>query len=257
MFFVASKLLGFLVQPSNLLITLVVVGWLLLLTRRARAGQRLVISSCTLLAVGAILPIGNWMLFPLEQRFPPWKERLSDVDGIIVLGGVLNPEISATRPYPGIGEAAERIFVTTSLAYRYPNSRIIYAGGAESRAALGLFEELGVPRSRIESEERSRNTIENVLFAKEIANPKLGEHWLVVTSAFHTPRAIGVFRQNAFPVEAYPTDWRVRASMDLFLPASSLSDGLRRLDLAVHEWAGLLAYRLARKSSAFFPAPVE
>jgi uncharacterized SAM-binding protein YcdF (DUF218 family) len=256
MFFAISKLVGFFVQPSNVLIAASAFGIVLRLTRFARVGERLLIGSSAVLAVCAFFPIGNWILLPLEQRFPPWNESRGHVDGIIVLGGAINPEISEAFPYPGINEAAERISVVGRLARTYPSARIIYAG-IEAQAAIGLLEDFGVPRGRIEAEDRSRNTIENAIFAKEIAKPKPGERWLVVTSAFHMPRAIGVFRQNGFSVEACPTDWRVRSSADLFVPAATLSDGLRRLDLGVHEWAGIVTYRLTGKSSALFPAPAE
>ena len=63
-------------------------------------------------------------------------------------------------------------------------------------------------------EDKSRNTVENALFARQIAMPKPGDRWLLVTSAYHMPRAIGVFRHAGFPVEAYPVDWRTRGDAD-------------------------------------------
>ena len=195
------------------------LGVLLTRTRFLRGGQRMLVGSAILLAACGVLPVGNWILLPLEERFPPWDEGRGSPDGIIVLGGVVNPEISAARPYPDINGAVERISVTSRLARRYPSARIIYAGGAEAETAVGLFEDFRIPRSRIEAEGQSRNTIENAIFTKEIAKPKPGERWLVVTSAFHMPRAMGVFRHNGFPVEAYPVDWRTRGFEDLVIPA--------------------------------------
>ena len=108
---------------------------------------------------------------------------------------------------------------------------------------------------RLMFEDRSRNTSENALFSKEMAQPKPGERWLLVTSAYHMPRAIGIFRKAGFPVEAYPVDWRTRGPSDLWRPFDRLSEGLRRCDVVVREWAGLLAYWLTGRTSELFPAP--
>jgi uncharacterized SAM-binding protein YcdF (DUF218 family) len=255
MFFVLSKVGWFFVQPSNVLIASAVVGLLLTRTRFAQLGQRTMAWALALLAVCAILPVGNWILLPLEERFPPWNESQGGPDGIIVLGGAINPETSAARPYPGINGAAGRISATSRLAKRYPQARIVYAGGAEAETAAQVFEDFGVPRVRVEIEDRSRNTIENAIFTKKVVNPKLGERWLLVTSAFHMPRAMGVFRRNDFPVEAYPVDWRTSGPQDLLSFSLSFSDGLGRVDLGVHEWTGLIAYWVFGKTSALFPAP--
>jgi uncharacterized SAM-binding protein YcdF (DUF218 family) len=257
MFFALSKLVGFFVQPSNLLITISLFGVILTQTRFSRGGQRILVGSILMLAACGFSPIGNWILRPLEQRFPPWDEEQGAPDGIIVLGGVISYGTSTSRPYPGINDAAERITVVSKLAQQFPNVRLIYSGGTEANTTADLFETFGISRSRIELELRSRNTIENAIFTKEIAKPKLGERWLLITSAFHMPRAIGVFRQLGFPVEAYPVDWRTPAPEVDLIPFVSLADGLRQIDLAFHEWAGLIAYRVTGKTSALFPASVE
>jgi uncharacterized SAM-binding protein YcdF (DUF218 family) len=69
------------------------------------------------------------------------------------------------------------------------------------------------------------------------------------------PRAIGAFRQAGFDVEAWPVDYRTRGRADLIRPFDKVSEGLRRVDVASREWAGLLAYRLTGRSDALFPAP--
>jgi uncharacterized SAM-binding protein YcdF (DUF218 family) len=105
-------------------------------------------------------------------------------------------------------------------------------------------------------ENRSRNTAENAAFSKALVAPKPGERWLLVTSAMHMPRAIGAFREAGFPVEAYPVDYQTNGWQDLRNVFGSLSGGLGQLDGALHEWIGLIAYRLTGKSSALFPGPL-
>jgi len=264
MFFVLAKVLGFFALPSNFLISIGILGILLLLTRLQRLASWLIVTSLVLIAVAGWSPLGNVLILPLEQRFPPWDPSRGPPDGIVVLGGAITPDVSAAREAVALNEAAERITAVAELARRYPKARIIYSGGsaaltsdriAEAPYAVSELEALGIAHDRITAEEQSRNTIENAVFSQLIAQPKPGDRWLLVTSAFHMPRAIAAFCAVGFPVEAYPVDWRTRGPIDATRPFGSLSEGLGRTDTAVHEWIGLLAYRLAGKTGDLFPAP--
>jgi uncharacterized SAM-binding protein YcdF (DUF218 family) len=264
MFFILSKVLGFFALPSNLFIAIGILGLILLATRFTRLASWLIVTSLVLLALAGLSPLGNALILPLEQRFPPWDASRGPPDGIVVLGGAISPDVSAARGVVALDEAAERLTVTAELARRYPNARIVFAGGssalvfpegAEAAFAVRELEALGVAHDRITAEEQSRNTIENAVFSRLIANPKPGERWLLVTSAYHMPRAMAAFRAAGFVVEAYPVDWRTRGPIDAARPFVSLGDGLRRTDTAAHEWIGLLTYRLTGKTSELFPRP--
>ncbi|HEX3503581.1 MAG TPA: YdcF family protein [Xanthobacteraceae bacterium] len=265
MFFVLSKLLGVMVVPSNLVVEIGLVGIILLLTRFRRLASWLVVTSVVLTAFVGLSPLGNILILPLEDRFPPWDSSHGAPDGIVVLGGATIPEIAAARgDDSGLNEAAERITATVELARKYPDARIIFSGGnaslfenvpSEAAVAFRQMVAMGVAPDRITAEEQSRNTIENAVFSRLIAQPKPGEHWLLVTSAFHMPRAIAVFRAAGFPVEAYPVDYRTRGLSDATRLFSTVAFGLAQVDVAMHEWAGLVAYRLTGKTSEFFPAP--
>ena len=263
MFFALSKIFGFFAEPSNALIVLGLVGAVLMATRRARLGRRLAVTSLLLLALAGLSPLGDVLMAPLEERFPPWDSSRGAPDGAVVLGGGISPLVSETRNAPALNEAAERLTAVVELARRYPQMRIIFSGGSsallfngyeEAKYAVAFLERLGVPQDRIASENRSRNTFENAKFAKEIAQPKPGERWLLITSAYHMPRAVGIFRAADFPVEAYPVDWRTPGDTAL-RPSATLSGGLRRVDTAAREWIGLLAYWATGRTSALFPAP--
>jgi uncharacterized SAM-binding protein YcdF (DUF218 family) len=264
MFFILSKVLSFFALPSNLLITIGLVGIALLLTRSRRLASWLVVTSLVLLVLFGLSPLGNALMLPLEERFPPWDASHGAPDGVIVLGGVIAEDVSAARGAVALNESAERVTVAAELARRYPKLRIIFSGGtnallfdkgAEAGFAVRQLEDLGVARERIVAEEQSRNTVENAVFSRLIANPQPGQRWLLLTSAFHMPRAIAVFRAAGFPVEAYPVDWRTTGPMDLVRPYPSVSEGLRRTDVAVREWIGLLLYRLTGKTAELFPGP--
>lgn len=265
MFFYASKVLGFFAIPSNFIILVGVLGALLLRTRFARTGGRLAVGSLILLAVLGLSPLGNALIVPLEERFPAWDHSRRAPHGIVVLGGALSPDISHARDTVALNEAAERMTVVAELARRYPDVRIIFSGGSgsvifserpEAEFALQLFETLGVARGRVVGENKSRNTVENAQFSRELAQPKPGERWLLVTSAYHLPRAVGIFRKAGFPVEAYPVDWRTRGAGDTLRPFPTMGEGLRRTDTAAREWIGLLAYWLSGHSAELFPGPV-
>ena len=266
MFFTLSKILGFFALPSNLFITLGLLGALLLATRFARMGKMLLVASVLLIAIAGLSPLGNILILPLEQRFPNWNWNEVRVapDGIVVLGGAIGPELSLIRAEVSLNESAERVTVVATLARRYPQARIIYSGGNggliiregnEAEFALKLFESFGIDRARITLEDRSRNTIENAVFSKQLANPKPGERWWLVTSAYHMPRSVGAFRAAGFDVEAHPVDFRTRGWVDAMVPFGAVGDGIRRTDTAMREWVGLLAYWVSGRSSALFPGP--
>jgi uncharacterized SAM-binding protein YcdF (DUF218 family) len=260
MFFVLSKVLGFFAAPSNVVISIGCLGLLLLPSRFARVGRSLAFASLVVLAVLGFSPVGNALMIPLENRFASWDPAGRAPDGIIVLGGAIDG--SAANGEIALNEAAERLTVVPELARRYPNARIlfsggsgalIYDGGAEAKIAGRLLDSFGIARDRVTLEDRSRNTAENAAFSKAVGQPKPGERWLLVTSAYHMPRAIGAFRKVGFLVEAYPVDWRTRGAEDALRPFVTVSDGLQRTDAAAHEWIGLLVYWLTGRTSELFP----
>ncbi|MFO1108519.1 MAG: YdcF family protein [Bradyrhizobium sp.] len=264
MFFVLSKTVGYLLLPSNFLIAIGLLGAMLQLTRFARGGRRLMVASAILLAICAYSPLANFLLYPLESRFPKWDVSRGEPDGIIVLGGPLDADLSAAHGGPVISGAADRIISAAMLAHRYPNARIVYTGGSpnllhndakEADYATALFQGLGIQKSRLTMERQSRNTRENAEFSRDIVKPKKGERWLLVTSAFHMPRSVGVFRTAGFPVEAYPVDWKVGTREDLLKYYVSANNGLQLVDIGVREWVGLIAYRIAGGTETLLPGP--
>jgi uncharacterized SAM-binding protein YcdF (DUF218 family) len=264
LFFVLSKTLGVMLLPVNFLIGLGALGAILLATRLRSLGRRLMIVSLVLLVIVGFSPLGNLLLYSLESRFPPWDAAPGAPDGIIILGGSIDPDISLAHGTTVIRSAADRIVAAAGLARKYPNARIVFTGGSgnlisndakEGDFAGEVLESLGVPKSRLTIERESRNTLENAEFSKALVSPKPGERWLLVTSAYHMPRSVGLFRKAGFPVEPYPVDWRIGGRDDLFSFTNIAVEGLARTDIAAREWLGLIAYRLSGKTDALFPGP--
>jgi uncharacterized SAM-binding protein YcdF (DUF218 family) len=264
-FFLLSKTLGVSLLPANFLIGAGVLGAIFLGTRFSAFGRRLLIASVAALAIAGFSPLGNWLIYPLEARFPPWDASRGAPDGIIVLGGAIDPDRSAAAGRAVFTQAADRIFAAAALARRYPNARILLSGGnanllsqdsaKEADYAASVLESLGIARGRLLLEQRSRNTRDNAEFSKAVANPNSGERWLVVTSAYHMPRSIGLFRKEGFAVEPYPVDWRAGGGTNLltFFPVSL--EGLQRTDTAVREWMGLAAYWATGQIDSLLPGP--
>ena len=264
MFFLASKLLWIVAAPTNLMGGVAGLGLLLLFPGRGRSGLRLLVGAVLALVLLGFLPVGSLMLRPLEDRFP--QAALEDLqpDGIIVLGGAIDQVIGAARSQVTISDAATRITAGATLARRFPKARLVYTSGSnalvpviggEAEDARRLWVALGIDPGRITIEDRSRNTDENARFVRDLLQPAPGQTWILVTSAFHMPRSMGLFRAAGFPVVPYPVDYRTTGTWRDALPNLQLSFGLARLDFVTREWIGLVAYRLSGRIADVFPAP--
>jgi len=267
MYFYLSKTLGAFAVPSYFFLLIIVSGWALSWRSRfSRLGRRLTIAGVSMLALGALTPIGTALLVPLENRFPEWNENRGPPSGIVVLGGVVNTYISHWRNEISLDASANRLVAAVELYRRYPELRIVFSGGnsnlvfrgaAEANFAVPLLVGLGVARDHIAVDAAARNTFENAISARRVADPKPGERWLLVTSASHMPRAVGLFRAAGFPVEAYPVDFKTGGWRDLkALPSLSLH-GLAQVDLAAHEWEGLVVDRITGRTNTLFPGPSD
>src|ERR1700691_979470 len=250
--------------PTNFLIGIGLLGAILLATRFNSLGRKLLIASVVLLAICGFSPLGNLVLYPLEMRFPPWDATRGAPDGIVVLGGSIDADLSIAHDAAAFTAAAGRLIEAAALAHHYPNARVIFSGGSanlisadarEADYAAAIFESLGVSRERLTMERRSRNTQESAEFSKAIAAPKNGERWLLVTSAYHMPRSVGLFRKAGFAVEPYPVGWRVGGFADLFKVSIFAIEGLDCTDTGIREWMGLVAYWITGRTSEFFPGP--
>lgn len=263
MFFVFSKLFWLVGEPINLILILGVIGVLLSFGRTARFGHGLTAVAIVLLAIAGFSPLGAMLLQPLENRFPPPPANLAAPTGIIVLGGSIDPDLTQARGVPSLLASAARLTTGVALARRYPKARLVFTGGSaniaggvsEAYAVRKLWLSLGVPSAQMTFESKSRNTWENAVFTRALVDPKPNETWLLVTSAWHMPRSMGIFRKTGFNVIPYPVDYETYGDKrDLQPPHLAISE-MSMLDNAMHEWIGLAAYHLTGKTSAWFPAP--
>ncbi len=262
--FVVSKLVGILSDPVLLTVLAVLAATVLLFTPGWRLGRRLLVLLSVVLVAVSVLPWNAWLITPLEDRFPvpPPPER---VDGIVVLGGPLDAVLSAARGSPQAGGSLERLTEFTALARRHPQARLIFTGGSGSLAhqdakeapvAQEFLTSLGMDTGGIAFEAQSRNTRENALFSRDIARPEPGQTWVLVTSAMHMPRAVGAFRAAGWPVLPYPVDY-VTAGGGGWSPGFDPWSGFASIAAGLHEWQGLVYYRLRGWTDTLFPGPTN
>jgi uncharacterized SAM-binding protein YcdF (DUF218 family) len=263
MFFVVSKILWFLAQPVTLVFVLLVLA-LLLNFRRRRLLQGLCLGLAALiLGLSAYTSLGYVALLPLEQRFerpaPP-----AAVTGIIVLGGGMDTEINAIRLGYELNRSGDRFVEALRLAQIYPEAKILISGGSgalfpegdtEAAAGARFFRELGIDPARIIEEDGSRNTDENVQLTKALVQPQPGDTWLLVTSAFHMPRSVGIFRKAEFPVTPWPTDYFTSGQDGFGLRLDQPAEGISVTTRAMREWIGLVAYWASGRTTELFPGP--
>ena len=263
MTFAASKILWLLVQPSNLLLLLLVIGLAVWWRRGARWGRCLTIAAALAFAAFGLLPVGDALLYPLEARFPAPRTLPARIDGIIVLGSAVRSQLSQAWSQPVLNDRAERMTAALALARRYPEARVVFTGGigrlsrsgpTEAEIARRFFLEQGLAPGRLVLEDRSRNTFENAVLSRRLIDPAPGEVWLLVTSAYHMPRAVGIFRRAGWPVIAYPVDYQTTKNPFQGWQLD-VAGNLAGLDLAARAWTGLVAYRLMGRTDALWPAP--
>lgn len=271
MFFQLSKLFWFVAAPTNALVLLALLGTIMLFTRASRLGRWLALGGTVGLLICGMSPVSNWLMRPLEDRFQRPKLEATNAPsafaGIIVLGGA----IGSARGFPAMNDAAERMTESAALALRFPDALLAFTGGdgsilrivedgeaaTEAEAARRFYVSLAIDENRLILEDASRNTRENAVFLKPLLDArKAGGRWLLVTSAWHMPRSVGIFRRAGIDVVPYPVDFMTRGTMrDYRRLNRGFSQGLALTDLAAKEWIGLIAYRLMGYTDTLVPGP--
>ena len=262
MLYVVQKLVAFGTSPTNLLALVVaIVAW-------TGVGQwsplprRAVRSACVLFLLCGFAPVGQLLLLPLENRFP--RIAPDHVDRLIVLGGGLDADVTEARGAFALSAAGERLTEAVLLARRYPAARIVLSGGnarlsgggpAEAVLARDLLIGMGLDAKRIDVESTSRTTYENAVNTRALLGDVSGTT-LLVTSAAHMPRAVGVFRQVGLAVVPWPCAYLTEGDLaGAFGRWDDFAQGTSNTWAALHEWIGLVDYLLQGRTSALFPGP--
>ena len=264
MFVTISKIGWFLVQPVSLVAILMLLALLMgIFGWRRRSLAALTLASLMLLTM-AFTTTGYLLIGGLESRFARPAQMPARVDGIIVLGGGMDADVNRVRGEYELTRSGDRFTEALRLALLYPEARIAVSGGAgvfaegtdtEADAGARFFTAFGIAPGRLILEDTARNTEENAQLLKAMVEAQPGETWLLVTSAFHMPRSVGLFRKAGFEVVPWPADYFAAGNESFGVKFDQPAENISVTSIALRELSGLMIYRLAGKIDELFPGP--
>ena len=269
MFFILSKIIGFLIQPLNVLFILMAMSaglrWGKTRVKRkqqklARVLHRIAVVLLGLWIANLIMPIIPYMAVrTLETRFPIPEEKMLNPDVIVILGGWQGaPATMRGEATPPISKNGDRLITGLMLAQKFPDAKIAFPGGlkkpgdARSEADItdAVIKGLKLDQRRVIVEGMSRNTAENAAYLKGLLDGDDGQI-ILITSAWHMPRAMGAFRAAGLDPVAYPTDYRTPVEGISF--GKLFGRGLGYTHTALSEYIGLMAYRVTGRTDQLLP----
>jgi len=257
MFFTASKIIWGILSPLNLVFLVLLCGAVMSIFSKA-LGRSLMALGLFLFVAFGIFPLGQNMLAFLEKQHERPAAMPERVHGIVVLGGSFMTHISEVRGVTAINETGERIIDGLTLAKRYPDAILVFSGGngrllggdrTEAEDAELFLRETGLTAENVLYEDQSRNTWENIKFTRNLLMPQPDETWILVTSAYHMPRAMRVAKALGWTMIPYPTDYRTPGYGGWLPRDFDMLGNFYDLHVAMHEYIGLAAYQLSKKIS--------
>lgn len=263
MFFIISKLVWIVAAPLNLFFFCAGLGALLL--NFSKFFSRLFLIAATIIfLICGVSPLGPYMLHKLEHSVERPASLPDKIDGILVLGGAFETSFyQSAEPYEiPLTYAAERVFTALSIYKDYPDSQFVFSGGngkliggqvEEAVLAKEMVERMGYSVDEMRFEDRSRNTYENFRSSFEMIQPGANERWIVVTSAYHMLRSLGVAKATGWQnVIAYPVDYQAKPLKisDVFIV--DILGNFYAMNIFARECLGIIAYKLTGKMA--FPA---
>lgn len=250
---IAAKLLAFVTQPLLWVLALLLLSqcyW-----QRRRLARGLGLAALGMLLLLGWQPLPDALLRHLETQYleiAPGAD-LQAYAGVIVLGGALEPAAqSEAHSQPLLNDSAERMTVVPALLRRNPGLRVIFSGGeghlldhgaSEAQRAQVFFSSQGMAAQQVVYESASRNTYENAVLTAQLPGLDRRLPWLLITSAWHMPRAMACFVHAGWNVTPYPVDFRTGQATAW--TTYGFASSLERWDIALHELLGYTLYRLA------------
>ena len=251
MFFYLSKILAFLFSPLLWVFILLLYSFKTKIEGRAKKAR--------IIAITILYLCSN--SFIVDECFRQWEPVTPDYDlmdtkyeGAIVLGGIGNIDLRLQKI--NFGWSGDRLFQVLPYYYNGRIKKIIFTGGSGSiefsESKEGIFvkkylQSIHIPDSAMVIESNSKNTYENAVFTKKLLDSlKINGNFLLVTSAYHMPRSMAVFKKAGFKnITPYLTN-RVsgnrRFSLDHLLIPNP--DALFSLQFLIHEWMGYVIYKI-------------
>ncbi len=250
MSFLLKKLIQPFLMPTCFIFLCICFGTALVLKRKARAGKYLLFLGIILFYLLSIKPVSNFLLRPLENKYAPIS-KTSNVDTIVVLAGGLRNKYSNLPPTSLLeAGSAFRLMEAIRLYYLLSKPRIIISGGSGNPFLTNLYiakemkkmlVSMGIPEDRIICECRSRDTYEN---AREVGRIVGKKPFILVTSAYHMPRSIFIFRKLGMNPIPSPADFLAQDRKYTFFDFIPRAKELWKSELAFHEYLGMMWYKI-------------
>jgi len=252
-----TKFLWSIFNPFNLIVIFFLVGYFINLFNLKFLSKSLYFFALFIFFISGVMPSGSYLNYLLEKNFHSQNDLPERIDGILILSGATNPYLTKEHDQIVINGAAERLTESINLIKKYPNAKIIFSGGFiypgldHASVAKKFFSNMGIDSNKIYYESKSLNTYENILFSKKIAEPKKNEIWLLVTSAYHLNRSLGISEKIEWTFIPYATDFK-KSKIFSWQPSLNLLSNFSEFNQASHEWIGIFAYYFMGRSELIF-----
>ena len=263
MFFIASKVLWFIAQPMSIILLLLILGVMLGALKSRRTALVVHLSVVLVIVVMGYTTLGAVLIQPLENRFPRPSGLPENIGAILVLGGATSSDVSRARDVSELNAAGDRMTEALVLARIYPDAPIIFSGGIgsltggaekEADTARRFFLSQGISTERLILEGEARNTAENASLTESLLADYSGPA-LLVTSAFHMPRSMGLFRAENIEIIPWPVDYRSTGTETFRFVFGDAAENFSLATTAMREWIGLVAYSATGRISEVLPSP--
>ncbi len=260
MTFFLSKFLWQVFNPFNSILFLLILSAVFNFFKFFKVSKIILNFTFLLFFITGVLPTGSYLLYMLEKNYHNKMNLPEDVDGILILSGATNPFLSKEYDQISLNGSVERLTESVQLIKKYPKAKVFFAGGSRflqypdlnhSAVAKKFFNSLDINVKNIYFENKSRNTYENIVFAKKKINPDKNEKWVLVTSAFHLKRAINVAEKLGWRFIPYPTDYKLPKKF-IWKLSFDFSGNLGSFHQSSHEWVGIISYYIMGRSSKIF-----
>lgn len=262
--FIFSKLVWILGQPLSVAFLFAVLALIAMFVRWRRTSIVSMLISVAILFVALYTTTGAYIVQGLEERFPRPAGDPADLKCMIVLGGATQNEVTTARGGYELDSAGDRLIETLRLAHKYPQSRVVISGGDgsigghyEGDAVISerFFFAFGIPKDRLVEDKTSRTTFENGINTKQLLADNGLSNCLLITSGFHMPRSVGIFRKLGIDIVPWPVDYRSTGKETLGFDFTQPSLNAQLLATGVREWIGLVGYYAVGRTSALYPGP--
>lgn len=255
--FYLSKIVWLVAQPLSLVFLAILLALLLSLAGWRKSGFLFSSLAALLLFVTLYTTTGNVLLQRLENKAVRPQPDPASVSCIIMLGGAIENDVMDARGGIEFNAAADRYTQTVRLALKYPQASLIISGGdgsfsgryeGEAEATERFFTDFRIKADRLIKENTSRNTFENSANTRELLERHGLTDCLLVTSAFHMPRATALFAKMGIGVIPYPVDYRTTGRTEIGFDFTQPSLNAQNMATAVREWLAIVAYRLSGRT---------